>query len=131
MTTPPDDLAEDIKLVRGYVEGNSVWGKPHALEALDRIAARLAQPVMEGWRPIETAPRDGTTIMLWHGKSGLRDRVVVGAYDKDAEYPWRFLNNPFPLIEFQHGEDDNGMENAFTSEPTHWLPLPQPPSVSE
>ena len=82
---------------------------------------------MNGWQPIATAPRDGTTIILWHGDSGLRDRVVVGAYDKRAAHPWRFLNNPFPLTGNAHDGDGDGMANAFLTAPTHWQPLPEPP----
>jgi len=79
------------------------------------------------WQPSKTAPKDGTTIILWHGDSGLRDRVVVGAYDKRAKHPWRFLNNPFPLKGYPHDGGGDGMANAFLTAPTHWMPLPKPP----
>lgn len=88
----------------------------------------LTEDEAKEWQPIETAPKDGTTIIMWHGKSGLKDRVVVGAYDASAHYPWRFLNNPFPLCDREHDGGGDGMSNAFTTEPTHWMPLPKPPA---
>ncbi len=67
-------------------------------------------------RPISTAPRDGTWVLLF-GPSGYVTtplRVEVGRY-----YPtYR------PLSPWQNHAND-----AFTDggpEPTHWLPLPTP-----
>ena len=66
-----------------------------------------------GWRPIESAPRDGTVIML---------------------------SRPFWTVPFvgrwttsKHGEgwhDDNVDEGPLLSPMTHWQPLPPPPTVS-
>lgn len=84
-------------------------------------------PKTQEWRTIESCPKDGTTVIFWHGASGLRDRVVVGAYDTKSAYPWRFLNNPFPLSTHTHDGDGDGMANSFTSAPTHWMPLPPTP----
>ena len=63
------------------------------------------------WRPIETAPKDGTHILgwdgntqttvkwwQWHGGRGYWDLVEWGAYAEDGE-----------------------------GNPTHWMPLPDPP----
>lgn len=69
------------------------------------------------WRPIETAPRDGTEILLYEG--GDDPRCVVGYWDADtfngddARPTWR--TNDGEILDFLH-------------EPiTHWLPLPPPP----
>jgi len=55
---------------------------------------------MSEWRPIETAPKDGRDVLTWDG-----DSVYLASFDKDK---W------WVLVE-------------FTVEPTHWMPLPEPP----
>jgi hypothetical protein len=80
------------------------------------------------WRDIATAPRDGTNILLWYpgvptssgytppGKAirGLWERDI---YAKVARPYWR--------------PDDSrtwGIIHCRTNPPTHWMPLPSPPS---
>lgn len=72
-----------------------------------------ALSVPEGWRPIETAPRDGTRILLAGG--GL-ERVNVGNWCAhvaawDAEAEGMFEDGPA----FLEGHEDG---------PTMWMPLP-------
>ena len=70
------------------------------------------------WQPIETAPKDGTQILLcqenwgpWVGWWGTHD----GGRDD-----WWFLD---PSV------DSRDKLNCWllTSGPTHWMPLPEPP----
>lgn len=73
---------------------------------------------MAEWQPIETAPRDGTDILVVWNAGGIQ--MVVG-WDEDAEatingrWAWATLDGP------------NYHENAFS----HWMPLPEPPPVVE
>lgn len=55
---------------------------------------------MSEWRPIETAPKDGTVIDLWVPEFG------------------RLTNEWFDP------EDDSW---TFPGQPTHWMPIPEPP----
>lgn len=48
------------------------------------------------WRPIKTAPRDGTKVLVCYANK----------YIATDWYPFRHLD-----------------------EPTHWMPLPEPPKV--
>lgn len=62
-------------------------------------------PEME-WRPIETAPKDGSSVLGWRTD---RQQMIVfwffnGNWHCDASYHW-------------HG----------MLPPTHWMPLPSPP----
>lgn len=64
-----------------------------------------------GWRLIESAPKDGTQILvcLWE----IRERLVV-EFDTEAPdplYPWVTLDGP----------------RYHADAPTHWRPLPEPP----
>jgi len=73
-----------------------------------------------GWRPIESAPRDGTRVHL--GFAHMTGFDVIGHSFGDA-----WMSNGSP--------DERpctycGADNLFHGrpEPTHWRPLPAPPS---
>lgn len=73
---------------------------------------------MTEWQPIETAPRDGTLIIIAYKVFG-RYRVYPASYGVggfvDSDFAWGIL-------------DHDGSTNAVkTGEPTHWMPLPEPP----
>jgi hypothetical protein len=75
--------------------------------------------VTNDWQPIETAPRDGTRVDLW-GINRLR-------YDRRGErivnVAWGFVTDWMGTKreDWQHGRGED-------FEPTHWMPLPRPPS---
>lgn len=64
---------------------------------------------MNEWMPIETAPKDGTRVLLYRG--GFAESMAVA---------W------FSCMEFN---DDCWipMNGSVFPEPTHWMPLPEPP----
>lgn len=64
---------------------------------------------MSEWQPIETAPKDGTHVIVAKGK-----RVFVAWFD-DLEDQW--------LDSINH----NGYEDSPV-EPTLWTPWPAPPT---
>jgi hypothetical protein len=60
---------------------------------------------MSEWQPIETAPKDGTAILVFH------NRMVIEAWYSGR---WgRFV------------QSETGGHNGIA--PTHWMPLPAPP----
>ncbi len=82
--------------------------------------SRAPTPSPDGWQPIETAPRDGTEVLI------LRDgRLALGWWSDDPYRP-----EPVP---FWHGTDvhDYGKKWAQKTQPTHWMPLPAAPSPAE
>lgn len=83
----------------------------------------------ESWRPIETAPRDGTAILLmrniWPGipggfarKCDFTNTCVAGWWQSEGRGAWVcYMSLP--------------NDPACPFEPTHWMPLPAAPKESE
>ena len=69
-----------------------------AADLIEKLSA--APPASVGWQPIETAPRDGTEILV-----AVRGRVILTAFDT-CYRTW---------------------PEAYWQEFTHWMPLPTPP----
>ena len=72
---------------------------------------------MGEWQPIETAPKDGETVIL-----GAPDFVTTGFYhDGSACYGHRGGAG------FFDESDRFDLLTARNVHPTHWMPLPPPP----
>ena len=79
---------------------------------------------MSGWKPIETAPRDGTPVIL------------TGPY-KSKPSTATMTNKP-PIVDtgyykhgiwtgyYKHGIWQSG-SLRMAGNPTHWMPMPEPP----
>jgi len=65
---------------------------------------------MSEWQPIETAPRDGTPVLCYYPPEGGDDGVCE-VYSSLGDGYYEFLLD---------GRD-----------PTHWMPLPDPPNSVE
>lgn len=73
---------------------------------------------MSGWQPIETAPKDGTRILLGGGKmfcEALEDWVTAPLSAQWEHSYW--------LV----GGTESGYVCLGVDDPTHWMPLPAPP----
>jgi hypothetical protein len=69
---------------------------------------------MMDWQKIETAPKDGTKVLVW-----------------SEDHPWRELgiafwgrSNPMNRPAWQGGH----CRIDHIDQPTHWMPLPAPPA---
>jgi len=71
-----------------------------------------------GWRPIETAPKDGALIVL-----GARNGVWLGKYVPVYQSGYR-PENPWSSMLLNHDH----MAERYTR-PTHWMPLPEAPNA--
>jgi hypothetical protein len=69
------------------------------------------------WQPIETAPRDGTGLLLW---ADWRSEVCFGKFQtkKRGAFALQGWTLTFKDGYKLHGE----------REPSHWMPLPPPPT---
>jgi len=79
-----------------------------------KVAALLRRlsPPADGWRPIESAPKDGTRILGWSAS-------IPSGWQKIHSIRWNQI-------------DGTWREPSFGRiEPTHWRPLPTPPSSEE
>lgn len=67
------------------------------------------EKVMSKWMKIETAPRDGTGFLGFVNKDWIE-----GFYFSDGQWCWL-------------SDGDSPTRNAYN--PTHWMPLPSPPTT--
>lgn len=87
---------------------------------------------MSDWRPIETAPKDGTAIQAkipGHGSDNII-AWVGGYYDGSEQYGgvWTMVEDQEPPDCWTDGVCWNVNEDGVPSvKPTHWMPLPEPP----
>jgi hypothetical protein len=141
-TTPQPDLMNAEKYIRTIVLAASTLRKEDDAETFTQAAILLQKQRDEAirkaeqekqWQPIETAPKDGTMILIFE------------PFDK--EEVWPATNNKI-YDEFETGiklvqwlEEDNVfgrwemLREGFwgstpNREPTHWMPLPGPPALT-
>lgn len=94
-------------------------------EALTKADAILNLIGGDGWKPIETAPKDGTVIDLWiAGDDTLRldaaHRRLLGQWEKPSA-----LVCPTALSETWLIGPRSPIPEPYVA--THWRPLPSPP----
>lgn len=90
------------------------------------VSASQAAPVGGGWLPIESAPRDGSQIMLSNGVNVAQgwyvdDPVVGTEVKRDTE--GRYVDEVYH--EGYQGWLD--CEGGMQPDPSHWMPLPFAP----
>lgn len=76
------------------------------------------------WQPIETAPKDGTDVLLFYPT--FNRKAWVGSYDKHESITNGKRNY------FHEGWNIGGAMSFFPSPkeepaPTHWMPIPADP----
>ena len=106
------------------------------------LVGRTAPPTAqaEGWRPIETAPKDGTEILLHapacdYKGTNVKARTTYGHWRAPSDTPRIKYQDGFaPEPEWEDFEPFwASWDGGFTEEcpPTHWMPLPPPPTSAE
>jgi hypothetical protein len=113
--TPREIIAKEIRPLDGECADNLI-------EALHSAGYRILGPgewdKETGWQPIETAPKDGTRVILW--APDYCDYAVggewcdrVGAWDAECGMM----------------DDGPAMFEDECDGPTHWRPFPAPPAI--
>jgi hypothetical protein len=75
----------------------------------DSLRQQLAKPAVE-WMPIETAPKDGTRVLVWSDKHAWRG-IGIAYWGR---------NNPLNRLAWIGGH----CRIDHIDQPTHWMPLP-------
>jgi len=132
-----DELREKVETALRAVASDGWSGDAFAVgieEATDAILNLIGG---DGWKPIETAPKDGTTVLLFcpqgDGSPGSTQRTTVGNWCCDPGGTTEYRDGDGRYM----GQDDrDGFEGWLswdggfsedTMMPTHWRPLPPPP----
>ena len=108
-------LEKAARIAEAYIGGEHEAQGRAAEEIASELRALSSQPVVDGWLPIETAPKDGTVIQAWHQVH----RCPVSVLWKDDGFPYR-------------GKRLNWYERTYTTAwPehvfSHWRRLPSEP----
>lgn len=127
LATPAAEIEEDIKLTRALksvegAPGSISWGmidmlvkgrSGYIIEIIKAARAYASQSRADQWQPIETAPRDGTHILVFPALMGVP--LVSSWEEKSKEFKFvGFWRNPMT-------------EQPVPYKPTHWQPIPAPP----
>ena len=99
------DKAAPVERIEGLAE--AAERELALLAEIDRLKAKLAKTE---WQPIETAPMDGTRVLVTDGF------MVGDAYFRRGDW-WLY----------ECGDD----WYSVTINPTNWMPLPEPPTTEE
>lgn len=85
----------------------------------------MSEPDANGWMPIETAPKDGDAVLLYKpDERRVGEYTLAGYFDEDGPYAGKWVAcNGKPLGYFSDWE---GKDQGY---PTHWQPLPKPPTT--
>lgn len=73
------------------------------------------------WQPIETAPKDGTYVLLYFPHRNL---VIGGLWEYQGEGDWEM-----GIEDWQDWctDDDVVIQEDPSYAPTHWMSIPNPP----
>ena len=94
-------------------EVKAKWRRDRA-ELLAPVIRAYLSALPPPWKPIESAPRDGQSILVYGAAHDAHHR----AFAKDVHVAWWS----------QEDEWWAPQSCALYTEPTHWMPLPAPPT---
>lgn len=117
-----EELKRDFVIIEEFLGDVEHWeladgSTPYIHDAFDALG-RLRRLGQDGWQPIETAPRDGTRILIYLPKSltgPVKEVWWAIEYDGDPKGHW----------ETPIGPGGRGY-TILPDAPTRWQPLPSP-----
>jgi len=106
---------------------------PATLQIVRDGIADLDRAIAEdGWRPIETAPKDGRALLLGYTNQHGRWRTLRGRWVPIEEIleEWQELEDHEEGW-YEAPVEPDEIPNVWETTPTHWMPLPAPPIATE
>jgi hypothetical protein len=80
----------------------------------------MSETKLTGWQPIESAPKDGTYVLVTNGVAQASWVAKFVGERAFIENPWMSM-----MLNLWHSP-----VRYFSTIPTHWMPLPAPPALS-
>lgn len=94
------------------------FSEPNLDGILDALEALLGRAVPQAWQPIESAPKDGTKVLVTNDVEGAL--ILIGYWVQPEDRGRDFCQD----------EDWWHITHALAGvKPTHWQPLPAPPGA--
>jgi len=83
---------------------------------------------MSNWQPIDTAPKDGTWVILCGGTADDESAATAADLKRPVVAQWStWRNGQTWQGRWQFCWFEGGYDGKY-SDPTHWQPLPAPPN---
>jgi hypothetical protein len=87
---------------------------------------------MSEWQPIETAPKDGSTVLIFIPKSRISEEEVHlarwGSLKRDVEHDEGNGLYRKTKVAYMEGWFSSMLMFGPCAPPTHWMPIPSKPS---
>lgn len=99
------------------------WDSTTGMQVLARHRLERSEPV--GWMGIDSAPKDGTRILVSFGNMGVREVAWLEPENASFEI-WCVDDNKHGPFALRGWSDHDGSLNA----PTDWQPLPPAPGTT-
>ncbi len=96
------------------------WANHDRPSQVKAVAAAIREAVADRWQPIDTAPKDGTQILVFtkHGEIEQSKWCLPHSFTYEPVSDGLYRKVP--------PDPEDGFWNSNT--PTHWMPLPAPPA---
>ena len=101
------------------------WGVASGQNTVADAATLRGLIERAGWQPMETAPRDGTPVLIWKP-----DERMVGEYTMAAYWSDNHLGKSgwVPVAGLHVQGYHSSVTDTPQGYPTRWQPLPTPPT---
>ena len=134
MTPTPEHIERAVAVLNSYKNFVGLNGRQSLGIARRILRDHYAALEADGWQmvrwePIETAPFDGTYVLVCGGTFLLEDSILGPSEHKGVSmacYQPQLGSKDHPWL----GDRDTN-ETHYRHEPTHWMPLPKPPGEGQ